>query len=430
MNMTVLEKAEAAISQVGELGNAASSIFLDFQPERIREQAEKVDARIRNGSPRLPLAGWLISVKDLFNEAGLRTTAGSRLLADSAAADRDCIVVQRLRDAGAVIFGRTSMSEFAYSGVGLNPHHGTPGNVFDSGHIPGGSSSGAALSVALGLCDAAIGTDTGGSVRIPAAANGLVGFKPSQKTVPMAGVHPLSHTLDSVGPIARTFEEAMVVQSVLTGLSLELVHDDTKKLRIGLPKGAFLNGLDAPTERNWALLLRKLARAGVVFEDIDLEFLNDALPLARIIVAVEAHAIYGAQVEKLELLGDPRVLRRIQYAETLTKAEIDDAYAKRAEVVQKFDQALVNIDALVAPTLPTLPPRIEEVEADFDRLNASMLRNPSMINIADGCAITMPMKDTQSVFHGAAMFAAANGNDQSLLSAVSALQDYITGSQI
>ena len=194
-------KAERAIERVLSSERDTRAIFVEFSPERILAEADAIDARHEAGE-HLPLHGLLVSLKDLIDEAGQRTTAGSRLLAEREPAAGDAEIVRRLRAAGALPFGRTSMSEFAYSGVGLNPHHGTPGNVFDEARVPGGSSSGGALSVALGFCDVAIGTDTGGSVRIPAAANGLVGYKPTQASVPRDGVHALSDTFDSVGPLA------------------------------------------------------------------------------------------------------------------------------------------------------------------------------------------------------------------------------------
>ncbi len=430
MSGAIVRKTEAAIARVQGLGELACRIFTQFDPARILKEAERVDARINSEQQGMPLAGWLVSVKDLFDEAGQRTTAGSRLLATAALAEVDCAVVARLRTAGAVIFGRTSMSEFAYSGVGLNPHFGTPGNALESARIPGGSSSGAALSVAHGLCDAAIGTDTGGSVRIPAAANGLFGLKPSQAAVPMTGVHPLSTTFDSVGSIAKTFDETVAVLSVISGRDFS-THEPQRSssVRIGVPFGAFVDDLDDVVGESWVQLCDLLASAGAHLEEIDLSFLTEALPIARTIIATEAHKQYGARLPDLDRLGDPRVLRRIRYAETLTEVEISDAYARRAEVVQRFDEALAPVDALMAPTLPILPPMISEVEENFDGLNSAMLRNPSMINIADGCAISVPFRSSHSVFPGAAMFSAPNGRDLALLSTVRSLVPTLTGFQ-
>lgn len=428
--MNVTQKAEDAISRVVAFGGEINSIFVEFYPRDIRDQAQMIDARIAAGETELPLAGWLISIKDLFDEVGKVTSAGSRLLGSASPALQDCDVVRRLKDNGAVIFGRTAMSEFAYSGVGLNPHFGTPGNYFDREHIPGGSSSGAALSVAHGFCDAAIGTDTGGSVRIPAAANGLFGYKPSQQAVSMEGVHPLSPTLDSVGPLAKSLPELLTLQRVLTGISLQVKEKDTSEICVGLPVGAFLDGLDETTIRSWELIKSKLSLGGGNFKEVDLQFLAEALPLARVIISSEAFAQYRLYLEQLETLGDPRVLQRIKFAKTLSAEEIENAYNLREKIIGMYETALCEVDVLLAPTLPILPPRIDDVEADFDRLNALMLRNPSMINIANGCAVTLPVFIPDAVFPGAAMLAAANGNDLELLSAAQSLVQHISGSTI
>ena len=213
----IVDKTHNAIAKVCCLGDRAQALFTEFDPERILTLAQGAERLCALSGDKLPLAGLLVSIKDLFDEAGITTTAASRLLLNRPPAPQDAEVIARLKQAGAVLFGRTTLSEFAYSGVGLNPHYGTPGNIFDQARIPGGSTSGGALTVALGLVDAALGTDTGGSVRIPAAVNGLVGFKPSRGILPMSGIHPLAPSFDTPGPLTRDLSTAIRLFEVLCG---------------------------------------------------------------------------------------------------------------------------------------------------------------------------------------------------------------------
>lgn len=417
----IVEKARAAIARVEALGERAGPIFTRFDAARIVADAERAEALVAGSSAPLPLAGKLVSLKDLFDEAGQRTTAGSRFFGDRAPATADAEVVARVKAAGAVIFGRTSMSEFAYSGVGLNPHFGTPGNAFDETRIPGGSSSGAALSVALGLCDIALGTDTGGSVRIPSAINGLYGFKPSQHTVPLSGVHALSQTLDSAGPLCRTFDDVLAAYAVMSGTRMpDTSTRSPSDLRLAVPTGAFVNDLDAAVSASFEAALEKLRTAGFRLEDLDLAFLPGQMEFNRIIVSSEAFATYGADLDRLGEVGDPHVLKRIRFAQTLSTAQVADAYAGRAATVERFSQAMDGLDGMLAPTLQITPPTIVETQANFDRLNGAMLRNPSMINFVDGCANSLPVA-TGGTVPGALMISAARGNDWPVLNVARAL---------
>ncbi|MBA5776705.1 glutamyl-tRNA amidotransferase [Stappia sp. F7233] len=412
---TIVEKARSAIARVESMGDRATGIFTEFDPQRILDDAARAETAVEGSSRALPLAGMLVSVKDLFDEAGYRTTAGSRLLADQPPAGADSDVVARMKAAGAVMFGRTAMSEFAYSGVGLNPHHGTPGNALDASRIPGGSTSGGALTVALGICDIALGTDTGGSVRIPAAANGIYGFKPSQSAVSRQGVHPLSQTLDSVGPLAGDLTTTIDAFEVMSGGRRPSAKSRREPLRLAKPRGALTNELDEPIADAFDDACENIAKHGHEIREIELGFLQDALFVNKIIVSVEAHAIYAGSLHRLEEVGDPRVLKRIRFAETLSKTEIQDAYRLRADTVRRFGEVLTGFDGLLAPTLQILTPTIADTEADFDRLNAAMLRNPSLINLADGCAITMPVGGGGGGQAHALMIAGSSGTDWRIL---------------
>ena len=389
------------------------AIFTQLDAARIMTEARRQQARVDAGED-LPLFGMLISVKDLFDEVGQVTGAGSRLLATRSPATEDSTVVARLRQAGAVMFGRTSMSEFAYSGVGLNPHYGTPSSVLVPGVIPGGSSSGGAVSVGLGLVDAAIGTDTGGSLRIPATANGLWGMKPSQGLVPDAGVHPLAPSYDTPGPMARDAATLRRVLSVMAGT--QIAPQPVDRLRLAIPQGAFTNDLSRDMAEWFDGETARLSAAGHLLEPVDMASIGAGIGLNRIIVAVEAHRLYAADLERLQTLGDPRVLSRIRFAETLSAQQIEDAYAERSELVGLFRQRMEGFDGMLAPAVSVMPPTIAEVEADFDRLNAAMLRNTSLVNLVDGCAMVFPSPGTTPPW-SMSMLAGTHGADAVLMGA-------------
>ena len=322
-----------------------------------------------------------MSIKDLYDEAGKRTTAASRLLADREPAVEDSDVVKRLKAAGALIIGRTSMTEFAYSGTGQNPHYGTPGNFYDRTRVPGGSSSGAALSVAYGLCDIAMGTDTGGSVRLPAAANGLYGYKPSRQVVSLKGVHPLSNTFDSAGPLAKNYELAARTFDLLRSDSIDqnARAASNQSLRFGIPSGAFTDGLDKRIQRDFETTLRRLEAKGHTLVPIDMHFASENRTAMIGIVSSEAHKVYRDSLKLLESIGDPQVLRRMRASESLSEQDIIDAHKTRQSSVTQFAQALGDVDVMLAPTIAIETPTLAEAEQNFDVVNPSLLRNTTMI---------------------------------------------------
>lgn len=413
-------RLDAAFARVAALPETARrAIFTAFSPERIRAEAADLIARKTAGED-LPLFGTLISVKDLYDEAGQVTSAGSRLLADRPAAACDATAIARLKAAGALMFGRASMSEFAYSGVGLNPHHGTPSGALVKGGIPGGSSSGGAVCVGLGITDAAVGTDTGGSLRIPAAANGIWGFKPSQGLIDDTGVHPLAPTYDVAGPMAGDLGLLKTLTEVMAGQSFEASLP--ARLRLAVPEGAFTDKLSPEVAELFETETARIAALGHDLVPLDLSEIGAAITLNRIIVAVEAHKIYAGDLDRLEELGDPRVLSRIRFAETLSEDEIAAAYARRAQIVAQFNAALAGVDALLAPVLMRLPPSIAEVEAHFDRLNVEMLRNTSLVNLVDGCALAMPTPGLEPPW-SMTMLVGVKGADAALFAMAEALAE-------
>jgi aspartyl-tRNA(Asn)/glutamyl-tRNA(Gln) amidotransferase subunit A len=418
--MDLTSKVESAIAKVEALPEAERrAIFTEFSPERIRAEAAALLARHTAGE-EMPLLGTLVSVKDLFNEAGQVTGAGSRLLAERPAAQADSTAVTRLKAAGALMFGRNSMSEFAYSGVGLNPHHGTPSGTLVPGGMPGGSSSGGAVCVGLGITDAAIGTDTGGSLRIPAAANGIWGFKPSQGLIDDAGVQGLAPSYDVPGPMARDFALLHRLTAVMAGNPVAAPAPG--KLRLAVPTGAFTDAISDEVAALFEAEKTRIDDMGHTLEPVDMADIGAAITLNRIIVAVEAHRIYGNDLDRLEQIGDPRVLTRIRVAETLSTDEVDAAYARRAEIVARFAAAMEGYDALLSPTLMRLPPSIAEVEADFDRLNVEMLRNTSLVNLVDGCALAMPTPGLTPAY-SMTMLVGTHGADASLFAMADALSE-------
>ena len=406
------DRARHVIDRAMDMPTAVMSrIYTQFDATRIMQAAQALDADATRRSG--PLAGVMVSIKDLFDEAGQVTAAGSAILRRAPAAKADAPVVARLKAAGAVPCGRTAMSEFAYSGVGLNPHTGNPGNARDPSRISGGSSSGAAVSVALGLADVALGTDTGGSVRIPAVLNGLAGFKPTQSTVPLEGAFPLSPTFDSIGPLAPRIATCAAVHAVLSGTSAPAVAED-RPLRLAILQGPLMEGMDAQVTADFDAALVALRAAGHEIIDATLPDLEGFGDVNRIVVATEAHAIHAHHLEGLETEGDPRVLRRIRAAEGFGPSDYTDKLAHRARAVAAFHTLADGIDAFILPTVPTVAPLIAEVEADFDRLNALMLRNPSAVNFLDGCAATVPMQRAQRLATGLMIFA-PGGRDWAVL---------------
>jgi aspartyl-tRNA(Asn)/glutamyl-tRNA(Gln) amidotransferase subunit A len=360
-----------------------------------REAADASDAFRARGYVPSALAGVPVSVKDLFDVKGQVTTAGSRILRETAPAVRDAAAVARLREAGAVFVGRTNMSEFAFSGLGLNPHYGTPMNPAHTKRVAGGSSSGAAVSVALGHVAAALGTDTGGSVRIPAAFCGLVGFKPTARRVPLDGTVPLSSSFDSVGPIARSVECCALMDSIVSGQSLDTVPRPLAGLRLGVTSDYVAEDLDDTVSTAFNRVIGMLRRAGAAVERFAFPELHEVVgryPLAGI-TAAQAWAWHREHVARDGDAYDPRVLKRLRVGEGRSAADYIDLLAARECFVRDSRSRLARFDAWLMPTVAVVPPAIAQVESDdeaFFAMNAKVLRNPGVVNFMDGCALTVP----------------------------------------
>jgi aspartyl-tRNA(Asn)/glutamyl-tRNA(Gln) amidotransferase subunit A len=397
MTTSSIQRLEAALAAIEQAGDEGRRIFTRVYADTARAAARAADDRAASGLSLGPLDGRIVAVKDLFDVAGEPTMAGSASLRDAAPAAQDAPVVRRLRAGGAVIIGKTNMTEFAFSGVGVNPHFGTPGNAHDVTRIPGGSSSGAGVSVARGMADIAIGSDTGGSIRIPSALNGLVGFKPSIARVPREGTYPLSFTLDCLGPLANSVADAAAADAVLSGTeNTPLPARTAKGLRVGIPRGLLFTQADAPVMEAFDAAVAKLTAAGARVSDESLDhLLGEPFRLQErgTLIAAEAAHIHQQGVSQRPHLYDPIVLGRIKRGQTLDAATYVAIQQARNALLGKLDEALADFDVLVLPTVVFLPPKIEAVqdEGEFMKVNALILRNTSVFNFYDLPALSLPL---------------------------------------
>ncbi|MGH8284987.1 MAG: amidase [Steroidobacteraceae bacterium] len=372
-------------------------VFTQLYASRALLEARAWDLMREAGYVPTPLAGLPISIKDLFDVAGQATTAGSRVLADAPPAIADAEVVVRLRQAGAIIIGRTNMTELAYSGLGLNPHFGTPRNPFERerGRIPGGSSSGAAVSVTDDMAIAAIGTDTGGSVRIPPALCGLVGFKPTAERISRAGVVPLSRSLDSVGPIARTVECCALLDAVMAGLPPAVpAPAPIDGLRIAVARSLVWDGAEPHVATSVQRAIERLSQAGARMSDVSLEELLEipAINANGGLSAPEAFAEHRELLARRKAEMDPRVAMRIEQGRTVSAAEYLTVVHARARIQASVARAVADFDVWLMPTVPVIAPEIDALATDeaYIASNRLMLRNPALVNFLDGCAVSLP----------------------------------------
>jgi aspartyl-tRNA(Asn)/glutamyl-tRNA(Gln) amidotransferase subunit A len=391
---------ETALERIAAAGGDGAHAFIHVDADGVRRQADAQDALRRAGVRLSPLAGLPVSVKDLFDVAGETTRAGSRVLDDVAPATIDALAVARLRRAGAVLIGRTNMSEFAFSGLGLNPWRGTPRSPWrdstdEKPRVAGGSSSGAAASVAQGMAAAGLGSDTGGSLRIPAAFCGLTGFKPTARRTPTAGMFPLSTTLDTTGAIAPSVACCALLDRVLsTPLAEDATRTTLDGVRLAVLSNYVTEGMDATVAQAWEAALTKLARAGARLVPVRLPLLDTLPTINRCgFSPIEAYATHRARLHTQADAYDPRVLARIRHGEAARAADYLDLLTARAAAIAEARAALAGFDAFIMPTVPVVPPAIDALEADpahFTATNALVLRNPSVVNFLDGCAVSLP----------------------------------------
>ncbi|MGZ5871910.1 MAG: amidase [Bradyrhizobium sp.] len=419
---------DECLARIVDTSGEGARAFIHIDKEGAIEAAEAMDRLRKVKAAPSPYAGIPVSIKDLFDIKGQVTRAGSRALEDSAPAEADAPVVARLRRAGFIVIGRTNMTEFAYSGIGINPHYGTPKSAWQRsvGHVPGGSSSGAAVSVVDGMAHGALGTDTGGSCRIPAAYNGIVGFKPTQRRVPREGGVPLSFTLDSFGPLARTVGCCAVLDAVLAEEPVQpLQPRPIRGMRLAVPTTVVLDELDEEVGRTFERALEALSRQGALIERIAVpEFLDVGVMNTKGgFAAAESYAWHRYLIVSHGDVYDPRVSQRILRGEAISAADYIDLLEARKSLIARTTVRLAPFDALVMPTTAITPPRIADLADDkaFAKTNLLSLRNCTLINMIDGCAISLPCHREGEAPVGL-MLAASGGSDRRVFELAAAME--------
>jgi aspartyl-tRNA(Asn)/glutamyl-tRNA(Gln) amidotransferase subunit A len=421
--MKIRDRLEACLARIADPAGEGKRAFTKLYMEQARAVADAQDRMRAAGVALGPLGGRIVSIKDLYDVAGEPTTAGSIALRDAAPAQQDAPAIARLRASGAVIIGKTNMTEFAYSGIGMNPHYGTPGNPFDRARIPGGSTSGGAVAVADGMSEITIGSDTGGSTRIPAAFCGIAGFKPTQKRIPLDGALPLSSTLDSIGPMARTVADCALADAIMAGdepRTLEPIA--LPRLRLGLLRTLALDGLDDTVAKAFDRALKALSAARLT------DFTTDLFaPMIEVnarggFTAAESFAWHRDLLARRGKDYDPRVRVRIERGALLSSADYIEMKQERARLIRAMDAALADIDALVMPTIPVVAPRVDALGKDdeFMRVNLQVLRNTAPANFFDLCAVSLPIP-TDGLAVGL-MLVGRHGSDKRLLRIAAAVE--------
>ncbi len=430
---TARNLVEECLARIADPAGEGQRTFIHVDKNAALAAADGMDALRKANAAPSPFAGIPVSVKDLFDIKGQVTRAGSRALEDSAPADVDAPVVARLRRAGFVVIGRTNMTEFAYSGIGINPHYGTPKSIWkrDVGYVPGGSSSGAAVSGADRMAYGALGTDTGGSCRIPAAFNGIVGFKPTQRRVPLEGGVPLSSTLDSFGPLANTVQCCAILDSVLADEPIRpLAARPVKGLRLAVPTTVVLDELDPEVAETFERALQTLSRQGALVERIEFpEFLDvGVIGMKGGFAAAESYAWHRFLLTSKGEVYDPRVAVRIMRGEAITVPDYIEMLNGRRSLVTRAAARIAPYDALVMPTTANAAPKIADLADDqvFARENIRALRNCTLINMIDGCAISVPAHRHGEVPVGL-MLAQSGGNDRKLLEIAAGVEGVVRG---
>lgn len=391
---------DAALDRIADPAGEGARTFTAVHAESARRSAQAMDALRHAGRAPSPWAGIPVTVKDLFDEHGHPTLAGSIARRGAAAAARPAPVVERLQRMGFIILGRTNMTEFAFSGLGVNPHYGTPRSPWDraTGRLPGGSSSGAAVAAADHMGFGGLGTDTGGSCRIPAALCGVVGYKPTARRVPIAGVLPLAPSLDSVGPLARSVACCALLDAVIAGTEdpQPLPHRGVAGLRLGLPRGTFLTeDMEPAVAAAFERALARLAAAGAHVELFDLPELAEIpqVNAAGGFAASEAWEWHRGLIARAGDRYDQRILARIRRGERMSAADYIALVQARARICAAVARRTAAYDAVIGPTCPLVPPPIAAVEPEdaYNRINMLLLRNTAVGNFLDRCSISLPI---------------------------------------
>jgi len=422
------DRLERALDRIADPKGEGVRTCLTVYAEAARAAADAADARAALGISLGPLDGVIVSIKDLFDVAGEITRAGSKVLAEEGKpAAADAVVVRRLRAAGAVIVAKTNMSEFAFTAIGVNPHFGTPGNPADRSRVPGGSSSGAAVAVSDGMCDIAIGSDTGGSVRMPAALCGIVGFKPSRQRVPTDGAFPLSYSFDSIGPLAHSVADCAKADAILAGEDFSpLTPASLAGLRIGIVEGPPLENLDDIVAAAFAAAIGRLDRAGARLTRETVSLLDDMAEVDAKggIIGAEACAVHRERIARRGGDIDGNVRARIERGCAISAADYVDMARERGRLIRAMDEALQSLDVLVMPTIPIVAPTIAEVaeQKAFAARNAVVRCNTVIGNFFDLCGVSLPLSAPLPV---GLMLLTRNGDDRRLLRIAAAIVELL-----
>jgi aspartyl-tRNA(Asn)/glutamyl-tRNA(Gln) amidotransferase subunit A len=412
------------------------AVFIDVFIERARAEAKASRRRLKAQKPLSLLDGVPIGWKDLFDVEGRITTAGSVVLKSNPPAQTDSALVAAGRRAGMVAIGSLSMNEFAYSGIGINPHYGTPRNPHDNKQhrSPGGSSSGSAVAVAAGLLPVAIGTDTGGSVRVPAAFNGVVGYKSSTGHYDMRGVFPLSRTLDSLGPLAQTVEDCILVDRVLRGSNKPIAKSDVKGIEFIVPTNIMFDGIEDAVQTNFEASFKRIAKAGgkikrkafPVFEKFFELLKTRGNVLGPEALQLHWNRINGPDAQHM----DTRVVKRIKTAENMSAVDLVEILLQRKALIAECNDLIGNA-IVICPTTPHVAMDIKPLEDDMDLFfaaNAKTLRNTMIGNFFDWCGLAIPSGTNVDGMPTSVMLSAPHGKDSLILGSGLSLEDLIRSS--
>jgi aspartyl-tRNA(Asn)/glutamyl-tRNA(Gln) amidotransferase subunit A len=393
------DRLESALARIVDPAGEGARAVLTVYADRARAEADAADRRAALGVSLGPLDGAIVTIKDLFDVAGEPTRAGSRTLVDAAPAAADAPVIGRLRRAGAVIVAKTNMTEFAFGAMGMNPHFGTPGNPADRTRVPGGSTSGGAVAVADGMSEITIGSDTGGSTRIPAALCGIVGFKPTQARIPLTGAFPLSYSLDSIGPLARSVQDCADADAVMAGDDpVRIVPQMVAGLRLGVMQGQPLDRLEDGVAEAFSWAMTLLGAAGARLSDVSTPLWDEMLSAqqrANGALSVTESGHVHADLLKTPAwdLVDPNIGTRIRLGTSVPAADYIHLLRERARIKAAWDGFAAGYDALIWPTVPILAPVIADASTydTYMPKNLALLRNCAPVNFMDCCAISLPM---------------------------------------
>jgi aspartyl-tRNA(Asn)/glutamyl-tRNA(Gln) amidotransferase subunit A len=404
------------------------STYLKSLTDRALSQAKRAEQLFKQGVDKSLLQGIPIALKDLLDTKGDVTTSGSKVLAEGKPAHDDAALVQTLDKAGAVFLGKTNMTELAFSGIGMNPHYGTPGCALDKTRIPGGSSSGSAVAVAEGLACAAIGSDTGGSVRIPASFNGLVGLKTTNGQISTEGCVPLSTTLDTLGPIAKTVKDAWILYLAMTEKPFENLEPLPYKLKLLVPITLVLNEIDDEVATAFEDICKRLEHQGH-------HLTRQAVPEFQTIFNLYAqygtfasHESLALYEEMLEERGndiDPRVGKRILMLKGRSSTEYLKLVYTQKQLIKDFWQTYQNYDAILCPTVPILPPTMKSLEDDaaYFKANNLVLRNTSLFNFLAGPSVSVPCTTTVEGLSVGLMISASPNKEKWVLELASIIEN-------